>query len=44
MPDTKKFMENLSGAGKCIGVLTSGGDAQGISVTNYYYGTKLNVT
>ncbi|KAJ6666614.1 hypothetical protein lerEdw1_020337 [Lerista edwardsae] len=25
----KKFMENLSGAGKAIGVLTSGGDAQG---------------
>ena len=27
--DTKKFFENLSGAGKSIGVLTSGGDAQG---------------
>uniref|UniRef100_A0A673HP18 ATP-dependent 6-phosphofructokinase n=1 Tax=Sinocyclocheilus rhinocerous TaxID=307959 RepID=A0A673HP18_9TELE len=29
--DTKKFIENLSGAGKCIGVLTSGGDAQGMN-------------
>ncbi len=29
MPDSKKFIENLSGAGKSIGVLTSGGDAQG---------------
>lgn len=29
-PDTKKFFENLSGAGKSIAVLTSGGDAQGI--------------
>ena len=29
-PDTKKiFFENLSGAGKAIAVLTSGGDAQG---------------
>uniref|UniRef100_A0A673HMA6 ATP-dependent 6-phosphofructokinase n=1 Tax=Sinocyclocheilus rhinocerous TaxID=307959 RepID=A0A673HMA6_9TELE len=28
---TKKFIENLSGAGKCIGVLTSGGDAQGMN-------------
>lgn len=29
-PDTKKiFLENLSGAGKAIAVLTSGGDAQG---------------
>uniref|UniRef100_A0ACB8FVR3 Uncharacterized protein n=1 Tax=Sphaerodactylus townsendi TaxID=933632 RepID=A0ACB8FVR3_9SAUR len=28
MPD-KKFIENLSGTGKAIGVLTSGGDAQG---------------
>lgn len=28
MPD-KKFIENLSGEGKAIGVLTSGGDAQG---------------
>ncbi|KAL8164958.1 UNVERIFIED_CONTAM: hypothetical protein K2H54_019576 [Gekko kuhli] len=28
MPD-KKFFENLSGEGKAIGVLTSGGDAQG---------------
>uniref|UniRef100_A0A672NQJ4 ATP-dependent 6-phosphofructokinase n=1 Tax=Sinocyclocheilus grahami TaxID=75366 RepID=A0A672NQJ4_SINGR len=31
MPDTKKFIENLSGAGKSIGVLTSGGDAQGMN-------------
>ncbi|XP_066484553.1 ATP-dependent 6-phosphofructokinase, platelet type isoform X1 [Tiliqua scincoides] len=30
MPD-KKFFENLSGAGKAIGVLTSGGDAQGMN-------------
>ncbi|RXN00086.1 ATP-dependent 6-phosphofructokinase, platelet type [Acipenser ruthenus] len=27
-PDQKKFFENLSGAGKAIAVLTSGGDAQ----------------
>ncbi|TNN66902.1 ATP-dependent 6-phosphofructokinase, platelet type [Liparis tanakae] len=26
--DTRKFIENLSGAGKSIAVLTSGGDAQ----------------
>ncbi|MED6238173.1 hypothetical protein ATANTOWER_011137, partial [Ataeniobius toweri] len=26
--DTRKFFENLSGAGKSIAVLTSGGDAQ----------------
>uniref|UniRef100_A0A8C2GN17 ATP-dependent 6-phosphofructokinase n=2 Tax=Cyprinus carpio TaxID=7962 RepID=A0A8C2GN17_CYPCA len=31
MPDNKKFIENLSGTGKCIGVLTSGGDAQGMN-------------
>ncbi|XP_059419106.1 ATP-dependent 6-phosphofructokinase, platelet type-like isoform X2 [Carassius carassius] len=31
MPDTKKFIENLSGTGMCIGVLTSGGDAQGMN-------------
>ncbi|XP_018613257.1 ATP-dependent 6-phosphofructokinase, platelet type-like isoform X2 [Scleropages formosus] len=30
-PDNKKFFENLSGAGKAIGVLTSGGDAQGMN-------------
>ncbi|XP_061443924.1 ATP-dependent 6-phosphofructokinase, platelet type isoform X2 [Rhineura floridana] len=30
MPD-KKFFENLSGKGKAIGVLTSGGDAQGMN-------------
>ena len=29
-PDSKKvFFENLTGAGKAIAVLTSGGDAQG---------------
>ncbi|XP_065118398.1 ATP-dependent 6-phosphofructokinase, platelet type isoform X2 [Paramisgurnus dabryanus] len=31
MPDNKKFMENLSGTGMSIGVLTSGGDAQGMN-------------
>ncbi|CAL8322640.1 unnamed protein product [Boreogadus saida] len=31
-PDSKKvFFENLTGAGKSIGVLTSGGDAQGMN-------------
>ncbi|XP_060778500.1 ATP-dependent 6-phosphofructokinase, platelet type isoform X2 [Neoarius graeffei] len=30
-PDNKKFFENLSGAGKAIAVLTSGGDAQGMN-------------
>ncbi|XP_033854718.1 ATP-dependent 6-phosphofructokinase, platelet type-like isoform X5 [Acipenser ruthenus] len=30
-PDQKKFFENLSGAGKAIAVLTSGGDAQGMN-------------
>ncbi|XP_024053069.1 ATP-dependent 6-phosphofructokinase, platelet type isoform X1 [Terrapene carolina triunguis] len=30
-PADKKFFENLSGAGKAIGVLTSGGDAQGMN-------------
>ncbi|KAM3865757.1 ATP-dependent 6-phosphofructokinase, platelet type-like [Diretmus argenteus] len=29
--DTKKYVENLSGAGKSIAVLTSGGDAQGMN-------------
>uniref|UniRef100_A0A3P8N931 Phosphofructokinase domain-containing protein n=1 Tax=Astatotilapia calliptera TaxID=8154 RepID=A0A3P8N931_ASTCA len=29
--DTRKFFENLSGAGKSIAVLTSGGDAQGMN-------------
>uniref|UniRef100_A0A3Q3BFY8 ATP-dependent 6-phosphofructokinase n=1 Tax=Kryptolebias marmoratus TaxID=37003 RepID=A0A3Q3BFY8_KRYMA len=29
--DTRKFVENLSGAGKSIAVLTSGGDAQGMN-------------
>lgn len=34
-PDSKKiFFENLSGAGKAIAVLTSGGDAQGKILTN----------
>lgn len=27
--ENKKFFENLTGAGKAIAVLTSGGDAQG---------------
>ncbi|XP_056109471.1 ATP-dependent 6-phosphofructokinase, platelet type isoform X5 [Rhinichthys klamathensis goyatoka] len=31
MTDSRKFIENLSGAGKSIGVLTSGGDAQGMN-------------
>ncbi|XP_074918315.1 ATP-dependent 6-phosphofructokinase, platelet type isoform X5 [Chelonoidis abingdonii] len=31
LPADKKFFENLSGAGKAIGVLTSGGDAQGMN-------------
>ncbi|XP_067107362.1 ATP-dependent 6-phosphofructokinase, platelet type isoform X4 [Osmerus mordax] len=30
-PDTKRFFENLTGAGKSIAVLTSGGDAQGMN-------------
>ncbi|XP_028819683.1 ATP-dependent 6-phosphofructokinase, platelet type isoform X2 [Denticeps clupeoides] len=30
-PDNKKFFESLSGAGKAIAVLTSGGDAQGMN-------------
>uniref|UniRef100_A0A8D0GB75 6-phosphofructokinase type C n=1 Tax=Sphenodon punctatus TaxID=8508 RepID=A0A8D0GB75_SPHPU len=30
-PAHQKFFENLSGAGKAIGVLTSGGDAQGMN-------------
>ncbi|KAG1953722.1 ATP-dependent 6-phosphofructokinase, platelet type isoform X7 [Pimephales promelas] len=30
-PDNKKFFENLTGAGKSIAVLTSGGDAQGMN-------------
>ncbi|XP_077100221.1 ATP-dependent 6-phosphofructokinase, platelet type isoform X4 [Siphateles boraxobius] len=30
-PDNKKFFENLTGAGKAIAVLTSGGDAQGMN-------------
>uniref|UniRef100_A0A8C6UN48 ATP-dependent 6-phosphofructokinase n=1 Tax=Neogobius melanostomus TaxID=47308 RepID=A0A8C6UN48_9GOBI len=30
-PDTRKFFENLSGDGKSIAVLTSGGDAQGMN-------------
>ncbi|KAM9308526.1 ATP-dependent 6-phosphofructokinase, platelet type isoform 2-T2 [Gastrophryne carolinensis] len=31
MAQPQKFFENLSGAGKSIGVLTSGGDAQGMN-------------
>uniref|UniRef100_A0A665XG77 ATP-dependent 6-phosphofructokinase n=1 Tax=Echeneis naucrates TaxID=173247 RepID=A0A665XG77_ECHNA len=31
LADTRKFFENLSGAGKSIAVLTSGGDAQGMN-------------
>ncbi|XP_012689730.1 ATP-dependent 6-phosphofructokinase, platelet type isoform X5 [Clupea harengus] len=31
LPDNKKFFENLSGGGKAIAVLTSGGDAQGMN-------------
>ncbi|XP_073533743.1 ATP-dependent 6-phosphofructokinase, platelet type isoform X1 [Phyllobates terribilis] len=31
MAQPQKFFENLSGAGKAIGVLTSGGDAQGMN-------------
>ncbi|CAM9936157.1 unnamed protein product [Lampetra planeri] len=27
----RKYLENISGEGKCIGVLTSGGDAQGMN-------------
>lgn len=34
--DTRKFFENLSGAGKSIAVLTSGGDAQG-NVAEYEF-------
>ncbi|CAM9297384.1 ATP-dependent 6-phosphofructokinase, platelet type-like [Lethenteron reissneri] len=30
-PSDKKFLESLSGAGRAIGVLTSGGDAQGMN-------------
>uniref|UniRef100_A0AAY4AS14 ATP-dependent 6-phosphofructokinase n=1 Tax=Denticeps clupeoides TaxID=299321 RepID=A0AAY4AS14_9TELE len=29
--NSPKFFENLSGAGKCVAVLTSGGDAQGMN-------------
>uniref|UniRef100_A0A673K0Q8 6-phosphofructokinase n=1 Tax=Sinocyclocheilus rhinocerous TaxID=307959 RepID=A0A673K0Q8_9TELE len=31
LPHNKKFFENLTGAGKAIAVLTSGGDAQGMN-------------
>ena len=31
MDHQPKFFENLSGTGKAIGVLTSGGDAQGMN-------------
>uniref|UniRef100_UPI00398EA3F4 ATP-dependent 6-phosphofructokinase, platelet type-like isoform X4 n=1 Tax=Pristiophorus japonicus TaxID=55135 RepID=UPI00398EA3F4 len=44
----KKFLENLSGSGKSIGVLTSGGDAQGMNAAvravvrmGIYVGTKV---
>ncbi|XP_078393535.1 ATP-dependent 6-phosphofructokinase, platelet type isoform X1 [Cetorhinus maximus] len=44
----KKFLENLSGSGKAIGVLTSGGDAQGMNAAvravvrmGIYVGTKV---
>ncbi|XP_048121924.1 ATP-dependent 6-phosphofructokinase, platelet type isoform X8 [Alosa alosa] len=30
-PDNKRFFENLTGSGKAIAVLTSGGDAQGMN-------------
>ncbi|XP_038654243.1 ATP-dependent 6-phosphofructokinase, platelet type-like isoform X3 [Scyliorhinus canicula] len=46
--DGKKFLENLSGSGKAIGVLTSGGDAQGMNAAvravvrmGIYVGTKV---
>lgn len=44
-PDSKKiFFENLSGAGKAIAVLTSGGDAQGnlSSFTDIYQCINTN--
>lgn len=44
-PDGKKiFFENLSGAGKAIAVLTSGGDAQGklSSFTDIYQCISMN--
>lgn len=44
-PDSKKiFFENLSGAGKAIAVLTSGGDAQGklSSFTDVYQCICIN--
>ncbi|XP_067852351.1 ATP-dependent 6-phosphofructokinase, platelet type-like [Heptranchias perlo] len=44
----KKFLENISGSGKAIGVLTSGGDAQGMNAAvravvrmGIYVGTKV---
>uniref|UniRef100_A0A8C1IVW9 ATP-dependent 6-phosphofructokinase n=1 Tax=Cyprinus carpio TaxID=7962 RepID=A0A8C1IVW9_CYPCA len=42
MPDNKKFIENLSGTGKCIGVLTSGGDAQGVHSVVALVKRKMN--
>ncbi|XP_055007981.1 LOW QUALITY PROTEIN: ATP-dependent 6-phosphofructokinase, platelet type-like [Boleophthalmus pectinirostris] len=46
--DTRKFFENLSGDGKSIGVLTSGGDAQGMNAAvraavrmGLYVGAKM---
>ncbi|XP_074123286.1 ATP-dependent 6-phosphofructokinase, platelet type isoform X2 [Sminthopsis crassicaudata] len=47
-PTDKKLFENLSGAGKVIGVLTSGGDAQGMNAAvravvrmGLYVGAKM---
>ncbi|XP_051818112.1 ATP-dependent 6-phosphofructokinase, platelet type isoform X1 [Antechinus flavipes] len=47
-PTDKKLFENLSGAGKVIGVLTSGGDAQGMNAAvravvrmGIYVGAKM---
>ncbi|KAG9355171.1 hypothetical protein JZ751_000009 [Albula glossodonta] len=39
--DNKKFFENLSGAGKAIAVLTSGGDAQAVVRMGIYVGAKV---
>lgn len=46
-PDGKKiFFENLSGAGKAIAVLTSGGDAQGKTLRrgSKRVGSRINNT
>lgn len=43
-PDNKKFFENLTGAGKAIAVLTSGGDAQGtVEEQSHDCNTRLSV-